>query len=679
MIINLKIYFNKKSSYWHVSDQEWVKNRLLLRQEFLEEGLPISLAELDILRQEALEQNKKPVEIHESDLHNHIFSERFDGFYSVKPNGVFFLKTGDCTGLKICGYLAVTEEFFTERDETGIGLTWKNKSSGKQMFRYFFNDEILDVKELTKELSKFGLDIPVQTTRDRLYLADYIKSCCPEKRSIKVSKPGWVSLGKRFAYVRPGMVIGNSKIPMIAPEDLKHSFKPKGTLSDWQEKIGRPALSSSRAVFACATVLASTCVKFMGQARLKVGFNFVGSSTSGKTLAMKIGLSVAGNPENLTETWWGNNNGLSALVQEYNDFVCALDEMSTLSKKEEAVEIAYILLSGMGKNRSTPEGTRLNKSEWNVMLLSTGEEGLSTLAKKAGKEINTGAELRMLDIPLPSSTKFGVNEYLPIEFKSIQDYAYHINEQIHQNYGVVLQVFLNYLCARLNDSKHPDFAEYLKYTIDRYAKRFVEKYAKGKTSQVRQAAYSFGFVAAVGDLACSGSDGFLCKESMLGWDCSKADTPGAVEKAASACFNDWLEQFEADKASGDFAIDSEDDKETQRILRRTFELFGSKIASFADANLDKDIFTRIYRGRDLLGYYEDVQIKTDVSSNLIPQRIFYLTAEAFDKYIVGNSNKREVVKVLTSKKIIDGKSFIKRVKCVNSPVRVWKFLPNEHA
>lgn len=58
MIINLKIYFNKKSSYWNVSDQEWVKNRLLLRQEFLEEGWPISLAELDILRQEALNKTR---------------------------------------------------------------------------------------------------------------------------------------------------------------------------------------------------------------------------------------------------------------------------------------------------------------------------------------------------------------------------------------------------------------------------------------------------------------------------------------------------------------------------------------------------------------------------------------------------------------------------------------------
>lgn len=679
MVSKIDEYFKQNEYFWNVSDQEWELNRNLLLIKFEANNLKISPDALDALRREAIKQKKKKSfkEYHDPD-NSHVFSNEFDGFYSVRDDGVFFYKVGEPNGLKICDYLIVTELFTTDKRQVGRGLTWRNEYSGEMVSRFFFNDEIFDIKNLTKELTLYGLNVYTFSNK-RNYLYDYIKSCLPEKRSFMVTQPGWVSLDKKqYAYVRPGFIAGRQRIPLIAPDSFKENCKQSGSLSDWQERIGKPALSSSRAVFACATVLASTCLKFMGDVRLRVGFNFVGSSTSGKTLAMKIGLSVAGNPQTLTHTWWGNNNGLSALVKEHNDFVCALDEMSTLSKKEEAVDIAYILLGGQEKNRANTVGTRLKESnsEWNVLLLSTGEEGLLSLAKKSGKDINTGAELRILDIPLSASGKYGVNEYLPEGFKSIQDYGQEMNDCIHQYYGVIFQLFIGRLCNRLNDPNNPNTVGDFVKTVKRFAKKFVEKYAKNKTAQVQKAAYCFGFVAAIGDMACGGSDGYITPKSIFGWDCSTADSIGAVEIAAYQCFKDWLIEFEADKIAGDFCIEESDDKETQKILKRTYDLFDSRISSFANVNMDSESCSRFFKSNELLGFYEDVKInKNDSSSELEQQRIFYLITQSFDKYIQSGSNRAKVINILNEKKIINQKiAKPKRIKCQNRLVKVWTFV-----
>lgn len=676
MISKINDLFNQNRQFWDVTDQEWEQNRPLLQQKFQVANLTVSLEVLDNLRKEAIKQNSNSFEEYHAPDDNHVFSNEFDGFYSLREDGVYFLeKNANGFGLKICDYLAVTELFTTAKSEVGRGLTWRNEYTGKPISKYFFNDEIYDTKNLIKVLIRKGLRILTVSSR-RNYLYDYINSCIPEQRSFMVTAPGWVSLDKKhYAYVRPGLIVGYQPVPLIAPATIeKENCESIGLLSEWQEIVGKPALSSSRSVFACSVVLASTCLKFMKETRLRVGFNFVGSSTSGKSLAMMIGLSVAGEPQSLSKTWWGSKSGLTATVKERNDFICALDEMSTLANKEEAAEIAYVLLGGQEKNRANTVGNRLKESddEWNVMLLSTGEEGLVSLSRKANREVNTGAELRLLDIPLPANGKLGVNEYLPEGFESIQDYALQMNENIRHCYGTVFQVFLSCLCSKLNDPNNPNAIKDLKNTINDFAKKFVEKYAKGKTAQVKMAAYCFGFVAAVGDLACGGSDGYLSQKSIFGWNCSTVDRIGPVEVAVYSCFKDWLSQFEADKITGNFCIEESDDKETQKILRRIYELFDSKVAFFADKNMNKETFDRTFR-RECIGYYEDVTVENN-SGEFEQQRIFYLPSVSFQEYIIANSNKKNVIKILNEKNIINqSEAAPVRIKCQNRTIRVWAF------
>ncbi len=675
MLSKFNELFNKNQNFWDVTNQEWEQNRSVLMQKFQEENLPISEEKLDSLRKEAIEQKNNSIQEYEAGMDTHVFSNEFDGFYSLKEDGVYFFeKNANGFGLKICDYLAVTELFTTSKSEVGRGLTWRNEYTGKPISKYFYNDEIYDTKNLIKVLIRMGFKVLTVSSR-RNYLYDYINSCIPEQRSFMVTAPGWVSLDKKhYAYVRPGLIVGYQPVPLIAPETIdKENCKSIGLLSEWQEIVGKPALSSSRAVFACSVVLASTCLKFMKETRLRVGFNFVGSSTSGKSLAMMIGLSVAGLPQSLSKTWWGSKSGLTATVKERNDFICALDEMSTLANKEEAPEIAYVLLGGQEKNRANTVGNRLKESndEWNVMLLSTGEEGLVSLSRKTNRELNTGAELRLLDIPLPANGKLGVNEYLPEGFESIQDYALQMNENIDKYHGVVFQVFMNCLCSKLNDPNNVNAVKDLKDTIHGFTKKFVEKYAKGKTSQVKIAAYCFGFVAAVGDLACGGSDGYLCKGSIFGWKCSSADRAGAIECAAARCFKDWLGQFEADKATGEFCIEEGDDKETQKILRRTYDFINTKRPFFVFKDMNKAEYEKTFK-RDCLGYYEDIGIQDKYSSELKQQRIFYLTPHSFDTYIVAHSNKSQVINILKRKNIINqDKTTTKRMKCEDNSIRVW--------
>jgi putative DNA primase/helicase len=123
------------------------------------------------------------------------------------------------------------------------------------------------------------------------------------------------------------------------------------------------------------------------------GFHFRGASSSGKTTALKVASSVWGDPDRYIRLWRSTANGLERLAALHNDGLLVLDELSQIDPKE-AGEAAYLFVNGQGKNRASKQGTIKPSSLWLLILLSAGEESLTTLMTRAGQRTNAGQEIR---------------------------------------------------------------------------------------------------------------------------------------------------------------------------------------------------------------------------------------------------------------------------------------------
>ena len=71
----------------------------------------------------------------------------------------------------------------------------------------------------------------------------------------------------------------------------------------------------------------------------------------------------------------------------HNDRLLILDELSQCDPKE-AGESAYLLANGQGKARALRNGTARASQRWRMLLLSAGEESLSSLMARAGRKTN---------------------------------------------------------------------------------------------------------------------------------------------------------------------------------------------------------------------------------------------------------------------------------------------------
>lgn len=82
------------------------------------------------------------------------------------------------------------------------------------------------------------------------------------------------------------------------------------------------------------------------------GFHLRGSSSTGKTTALRVAASVYGEPHRYVRTWRATSNGLEGIAAVHNDGLLILDELHQCDPKE-AGEVCYMLGNGQGKARAS--------------------------------------------------------------------------------------------------------------------------------------------------------------------------------------------------------------------------------------------------------------------------------------------------------------------------------------
>ena len=229
------------------------------------------------------------------------------------------------------------------------------------------------------QLSDIGITV---TSENAKLLVKYLGALEAEnidvlKVSECVSQLGWY--GKRFL---PGL--GGDLVIDIdrASQKWLNAYSQEGTFDEWVEKM-KPFRSNYIFRFILASAFAAPLLKLLNH-RIFLVHNW-GDSRSGKTAALKAALSVWGDPEELMANFNATKVGLERLAGFFNDLPLGIDEKQVAGTRQDFIEsIVYMLSIGTTKVRGAKTGGLQAAKSWRCIVLTTGEEPLTSSASQTG-------------------------------------------------------------------------------------------------------------------------------------------------------------------------------------------------------------------------------------------------------------------------------------------------------
>lgn len=481
-----------------------------------------------------------------------------------------------------------------------------------------------DSADVRRELARLGLAIsPHKSARD--LLTAWLQVFPVDARARCVERLGWHG----EVFVTAAGSIGQSAEKMVFQNihAMEPALSTSGSTEEWRHAIARLAVGNSRLVFAIATAFAPALARLAGED--SGGFHFRGASSSGKSTALRVAASVWGNPQSYCRLWRSTSNGLEGLAAMHNDGLLILDELSQIDPRE-AGEAAYLLANGQGKTRATRSGTVRASARWSIFFLSAGEESLTALMARNGQRSNAGQEIRLADIEADAGCGMGIFEAMH-DGMTPAALSRQLKEAASRYHGAIGIEWLQKVVAN-----QQGIQRLVTNTMQKFVDAVIPADAVG---QVIRVARRFALVAAAGELAS--------RFGLTGWE------PGESLRAATQCFNTWLEAFGAEGNREDRAIMAQ--------VRAFFESHGASRFDNARSPNNEKILHRA-------GFYQ-----TDDEG----YRIYMVLAEVFKNELCKGFDQRAVTRTLLDagwlKPAADGSASHKpRIKGVGTP-RLYVF------
>lgn len=291
-------------------------------------------------------------------------------------------------------------------------------------------------------------------------------------------------------------------------------------------------------------------LRFQGSGGDSGGFNLRGTSSSGKTTALRAAASVYGGTGYVRQ-WRATANGLEAIAEAHNDCLLILDELAQIDASE-AGECAYLLGNGAGKSRMTKSLSAKPPKEWRLLFLSAGELSLSEHMLEAGKRARAGQGLRLADLPADAGAGMGIIETLHGHANS-GAIVNHIRDATAHHYGHAGTAWLDWLVQQ----------DGLSARVDGLLKQWASEAASLCPSDKAARVLSrFGLVAAAGELAT--------EAGITGW------APGEARRACLDCARAWW-------GAQEWLIQRDED----RILDHVRAIIEQHSARFSDWHADE--------------------------------------------------------------------------------------------
>ncbi len=316
----------------------------------------------------------------------------------------------------------------------------------------------------------------------------YIKSLSYALQSMRQSLP----LSKLYTGVGvlqsddEGMVISLDK-PYFSKEieqsqaneiicETHYDLQPKGTFKGWWEmylkQVKGNLLLELAVVFAASSLVTAFLktrheVEFAGTI-----FSFMGNSSTGKSTAAALAVSIAGNPtkgsNTLFRSWNGTRNALEGYLSSNFGVPIVLDELSAATFKD-TTGLLYSLAEGQGRQRSNIDGNVKALKNWGTTVISTAEHSILNDSAR-----NDGLNVRTIEISEAFTTS--------------ADNADAIKRATSVNYGHIMPLVAEYLLKREDEvikwfhAEHDWFKNQLKNETSNTGIRMFKRYATITTS-----------------------------------------------------------------------------------------------------------------------------------------------------------------------------------------------------
>ncbi|HDJ7122500.1 TPA: DUF927 domain-containing protein, partial [Staphylococcus aureus] len=228
----------------------------------------------------------------------------------------------------------------------------------------------------------------------------------------------------------------DNKSPSDAICDNAYDLTPKGTFDNWFnmyiDEVKGHLLLELAVIFGISALVTSFLkhkheIEFAG-----ILFSFTGQSSTGKSTAAALAVSVAGNPtkgnETLFRSWNATRNALEGYLSNNYGIPIVFDELSSTTLRD-TTGLLYSIAEGQGRQRSNVHGEVKTPKNWGTSVISTSEYSIFNDSAQ-----NDGLRVRTIEI----------NE----QFTTNATNADNIKKAVALNYGHVLPLVAKYLINR---------------------------------------------------------------------------------------------------------------------------------------------------------------------------------------------------------------------------------------
>lgn len=361
------------------------------------------------------------------------------------------------------------------------------------------------------KLVSMGVHIP-QMSLAPLVL-EYLSWSKPSEKITCVDKTGW----NGELFVLPDIIIGDTAGQKVVFKDTgkPYHYGTKGSLSEWNEHVGKYAEGNSRLVLATVAGIVGPMLRLCN--KKSSGVHLYGASSSGKTTCLEVCVSTKGGPDGII-SWRATDNAMENIAVAHNDSTIATDEVSQ-GTAHSVSSTNYMLANEQGKARANRSGDLRKVQTWRLFQLSSGELTLDEkLSEEGGKGQTAGQSVRLVSFRADTCT-YGVFDDLK-GFRTGSEFANHLKTAVKDYYGTPFIAFVESVVGR---------KEEIAAKIAAMEKAFAVEFLPDTESvdgQVSRVLSAFIFLAAVGEVAI--------EHGVLSW------AQGSAKEGVKRCFNDWI-------------------------------------------------------------------------------------------------------------------------------------------
>ncbi|HBG3203476.1 TPA: DUF927 domain-containing protein [Staphylococcus aureus] len=316
---------------------------------------------------------------------------------------------------------------------TGVEKLIITNNNGK---KDIFESDILTTRNLPS-LIKYGYSINEKYIRSLSYALQLMRDRLPLSELYE----GVGILETPFGYlISLDKVLKSIQFNQFSPSypivDSAYDLTPKGTFDNWFnmyiDEVKGHLLLELAVIFGISALVTSFLkhkheIEFAG-----ILFSFTGQSSTGKSTAAALAVSVAGNPtkgnETLFRSWNATRNALEGYLSNNYGIPIVFDELSSTTLRD-TTGLLYSIAEGQGRQRSNVHGEVKTPKNWGTSVISTSEYSIFNDSAQ-----NDGLRVRTIEI----------NE----QFTTNATNADNIKKAVALNYGHVLPLVAKYLINR---------------------------------------------------------------------------------------------------------------------------------------------------------------------------------------------------------------------------------------